>query len=71
MNILQAEQHKLICRFEELGIKFNQCKSILQNGASYTTLAQTYEWSSNMRTYAKELNNLFSDTLRYLSTKMI
>lgn len=64
------EQQELCYRFEELANKVNQCKSVLQSKASYTTIKQVEEWSDIMRTCATELNGLFSDTLRHLSKKL-
>lgn len=63
-------EQDLFNRFKELSLKINQCKNIIQNGASYTTIAQIKEWSDTMRTCATELDNLFPDTLRYLSNKL-
>lgn len=65
------EQHQLVRRFEELSRKVNNCKTFIFNGASYTTIEQVEEWSNNMRECAIELNSLFSDSLRHLSTKLI
>lgn len=64
------ETLELCQRFEELATKVNQCKSVLQSEASYTTVEQVRDWSHIMRTCATELNDLFSDTLRHLSAKL-
>lgn len=64
------EQHQLVSRFKELSRKVDNCKTFIFNGASYTTIPQVEEWSNDMRICATELNSLFSDTLRYLSTKL-
>jgi hypothetical protein len=65
------EQLELCFRFEELATKVRQCKSVLQSKASYTTVTQVEEWSDIMKQCATELNGLFSDTLRHLSTKLV
>jgi hypothetical protein len=65
------EQLELCNRFEELATKVNQCKSVLQSRANYTTTEQVKEWSDTMKQCATELNDLFSDTLWHLATKLV
>jgi len=64
------DQYELANRFEELSLRVSNCKSLVVNNGSYVTIAQVEEWSNNMKVCATELNSLFSDSLRHLSTKI-